>query len=84
MVLQFNTPTDRMMARVAITIFTLGALYGIYSLGPPLYWRFYATVYHPFEDSAKDHSQDLVDDDPFSAAVMKEFNAKKGDMRVDI
>jgi hypothetical protein len=35
---------------VAIAIFTLGLLFGIYSVGPPLYWRFYATVIHPFED----------------------------------
>jgi len=57
-----------MMARVAITIFTLGALYGIYALGPPVWWRIQATIIKPFEDP----SFEVLDDDPFAAAFIEQ------------
>jgi hypothetical protein len=37
------------LRRVAISILTIGVLFGLYEFGPPLYWRFYSTVIHPFE-----------------------------------
>lgn len=70
MVLMFKTATDRRMAYMALTLFTLGATYGIYSFGRPLYWRFYATVLFPFEHAP---SVDLaLEDDPFSASVLEQ------------
>lgn len=65
MVLAFESKTDRLMSRVAIALFSLGAIFGLYSFGRPLYWRFYATVLRPFEDNS---GFDVLDDDPFSAA----------------
>lgn len=71
MVLSFKSPTDRMMARVAITIFTFGAIYGIFAFGRPIYWRFYANVLRPFEDGGIG-GLDPLDDDPFSAAIVEQ------------
>lgn len=51
---------------VAITILTLGVLYGVYTLGPPVWWRIQATIIKPFEDS----KLEALDDDPFSAAFI--------------
>jgi hypothetical protein len=59
------------MSRIAIILFALGALFGVYSFGRPLYWRFYATVWRPFEDVALGSRIQTFDDDPFSAAVME-------------
>jgi hypothetical protein len=49
---------------VAITIFALGALYGLFSL-QPVYWRVYATVIKPFEDP----SVAALGEDPFEAII---------------
>ncbi|PNW80858.1 hypothetical protein CHLRE_07g332500v5 [Chlamydomonas reinhardtii] len=48
-----STRTDKLMARIALVIVTGGILYGAYALGGPLWWKFYATVVHPYEDSVK-------------------------------
>ena len=77
MVFSYNSPTDRMMARVAITILTFGAIYGLFSFGRPVYWRFYATVLRPFEDGGVG-SMDILDDDPFSAAVVEQQKIAHG------
>ena len=70
-----KSTTDRRMAYVALTLFTLGAMYGVYSFGRPVYWRFYATVIHPFDDPG---DVDLaLDDDPFAAAVLEQSRAAK-------
>jgi len=72
MVFTYKSRTDRLMARVAIAIFSLGAIYGILSFGRPIYWRFYATVLRPFEDGGEVGAVDVVlDDDPFSAAAVE-------------
>ncbi|KAG2496814.1 hypothetical protein HYH03_005220 [Edaphochlamys debaryana] len=42
--------TDRLMARIALVIVAGGLVYGFYSLGGPVYWKFYATIIHPFQD----------------------------------
>ena len=80
MVLAFKSPTDRMMARVAITIFTFGAIYGIFAFGRPIYWRFYANVLRPFEDGGVG-GLDPLDDDPFSAAVVEQQKHIHGQSR---
>ena len=77
MVFSYNSPTDRLMARVAITILSLGAIYGIFSFGRPIYWRFYATVLKPFEDGGEG-GLDILDDDPFSAAVVEQQKQQHG------
>ena len=61
-----SNKTDRMMANIAIAILSLGACYAVYSLGPPVWWRFYATVIRPFEDSG---GIGVLDDDPFSSVL---------------
>ncbi len=48
--------------RVAIAICTVGLLVGLYSVGPPIYWRLYATYIHPFEDP----SVEIPKEDPFA------------------
>ena len=86
MVLAFDSKTDRLMSRIAIAIFTLGAIYGLFSFGRPLYWRFYANVLRPFEDVG---GIDVLDDDPFSAAIIERQQAllnqsgKAGECRRD-
>lgn len=47
-VVPINSKTDKLMARIAITIVCGGLLYGAWALGQPLYWRLYATVINPF------------------------------------
>ena len=71
MVFAYNSRTDRLMARVAISILSLGLVYGIISFGRPIYWRFYATVLRPFEDGSE-RGIDVLDDDPFSASVVEQ------------
>jgi hypothetical protein len=39
--------------RAAVVILALGGAFGLYHLGGPLYWRFYATVIHPFDGSVE-------------------------------
>uniref|UniRef100_A0A7R9V221 Nucleotide-diphospho-sugar transferase domain-containing protein n=1 Tax=Chlamydomonas euryale TaxID=1486919 RepID=A0A7R9V221_9CHLO len=63
--LQFNSKTDRLLARTALAILSVGAVYGAYSLGGPLYWRFYATMVAPFSGNQLDAL--VLDDDPFAA-----------------
>ena len=50
MVLSWRTKTDRLMARVAVTILSLGAIYILYSFSRPIWWRFKANVIKPFKD----------------------------------
>lgn len=66
MVVNIQSHTDRMMARFAIIILSLGAMYGVYSFGLPVYWRFYATHIKPF----KPHSGAGPNDDPLMNALM--------------
>lgn len=67
MPVQVNSRTDRLMARIAVVIFCGGLIYGTYSLGGPVWWRFYATVIHPFEDN----STAVVDAQPFADAKVE-------------
>lgn len=55
------------MCRVAMLIFVFGGLFGLYSLGPPVYWRVYATVLRPFHDNPSDNAFDNPSDNAFSA-----------------
>jgi hypothetical protein len=63
----FASKTDKLMARTAIGILSIGLLYTLYTLGAgPLYYKFVATVVRPFQGA--ENAFDLVlDDDPFSA-----------------
>ena len=55
------------LARFAITIFALGGLFALYSLGLPVYWKLYADVIRPFQTDGIQ----ALDDDPFSAALLQ-------------
>ena len=56
--IEINSKTDRLMARIAIVIFSIGALFAFWAFGRPLYWRFYATTWRPFEDPTIGNSAD--------------------------
>lgn len=58
-VVPINSRTDKLMARIALTICVGGLMYGAWALGQPLWWKFYATVVNPFvHDPA--HGEDTV------------------------
>lgn len=69
-----SSKTDRLMARTAVAIFTVGILYGMYAIGQPIWWRLYATVVAPFESEVK--LGVVLDDDPFSASALEKLNVK--------
>lgn len=56
--IEINSKTDRIMARIAIVIFSIGAIFAFWAFGRPLYWRFYATTLRPFEDPTLSRGSD--------------------------
>eukprot|EP00798_Chlamydomonas_sp_ICE-L_P001848 gene1848-33268_t len=79
-----KSKTDRMMARVALIIIALGALYGIYAFSAPLYYRFVADVVKPFDSRTelstsgvgpKQHIEPIKDD-PFAEGVLLSLKKK--------
>ncbi|KAG1675655.1 hypothetical protein FOA52_002364 [Chlamydomonas sp. UWO 241] len=71
--------TDRLMARAAISILSIGLLYTLYTLGAgPVYYRFVATVLRPFKDGENGFDLgDVLDDDPFTASEAQKLIQQK-------
>lgn len=81
-----SSPTDRMLARLALLIITGGLLYGSLAVLGPLYWRLYSTHIRPFDHTpdwspASGGAVATVTADPAAPPALQQAQGEKGRCR---